>query len=203
MSALLAKIRKSQEKTKHAERPRVHVDAEQQVTPRFYERPTTLAACARLYRQYDKQIKSMQRMADELKRHIRDAGVQALRQAESEGKYYGMAQVGCCKVVRQNKYQPLEVERSELVDAVGMAEYGVLFTEKVCIELASVDALKQFQSMCELAGVKMPGVPVVSIKPKAGFAERKCELAGALSGSKRTTIEAIADGESLPSVSWK
>lgn len=201
--SLAAKIKASQGKAKKDERPRVHVDVTKKVTPRYYERPTTLAACARLYRQYDKQIKSMQRMADELKKQVRQAGVDALREEENHGNYYGMAQVGCCKVVRQNKFRPLSIDKSELVGAVGVAEYNVLFTEAVVIKLDSVEQLEQFRNMCELAGVEMPGVPVVEIKAGKGFVERKCELLSGLNAEQRETVEAVAEGESTPLVSWK
>jgi hypothetical protein len=201
--SVLAKLKANKNKATKQERPRAYADAQQQVTPRYIERPTSLAACARLYRQYDKQIKSMQRMADELKKHVRQAGVEAMREAEQKGEYYGMAQVGCCKVVRQNKYRPVDVGRQDLIGAVGSAEYGVLFNESVVIELDSYEQLMQAQEMCKLAGFELPGVPVVQIKPKSGFIERKCELLPSLKGEQREVVEEIASGEQAPSVSWK
>lgn len=158
------------------------------------ERELTIKEAAERFAEVDAQVKEYEAVKGSFAEALKEAGVAALREAERQGRYYAAALAGTVQVSRQNKYRPVTVAgRDELVEALGVVEYGTLFSEKACLEFESVDQMRGFIDSCMALGVKVPGKVVETVTPRSTFAERKCQIAGVLPADKVELVEKLGE----------
>lgn len=147
---------------------RVVMDDRAMVDVPSFGRSAEVRAIARLFRIVKAKQRALDAELDMLKVAIRDAGQQLLDSNAAEGKYYSQADVGGVKVSRANKLSPVPFRRDDMVEAVGATEYSVFFKESAVKKFESINAMRQYDAVCELAGVEVEGVnsEVVTGTPK-------------------------------------
>lgn len=192
---LREKLRETPKKKSKNERPKLFIDAKQEVRANHWGRSVSLGALGRYFRLLDRRRKELEAELNGVKSQLREA---AKRGLDGASEYYDCAVVGPVRCVRQNRYQAIKgVDRGVLVNAVGELEFRSMFTERACLEFKDGLEMEQFISRCELAGVVLGGRKVAEIKPRSEIRRRMAELEGVLKPDVVALLDDLAKDTAL------